>query len=318
MSKEYNDNPEAIKSEFSRLSEYLRSGGELEPTSILSLAKQIEQLAQSNAQNLDKNFIKAIFSLLDITSLNSCDTENSVTAICNKLTRSEQELMPAAVCFFPSFCEGAHKALTNSSIKLAVVEDSFPHGNSPLETRAYGVKTSIQAGADEIDMVISRGAANAGDFDCICQEVSTLKKACGEKKLKVILNTAELIPANNISLNRYSFIYKLSLACLKSGADFLKTSTGKEGTNADLADSIAMCLSIYNFNLVKEQVNLRGFKAAGGIKKIEDAFNYWLLADLTFESVNSTVFRIGASSLAKVLEDSYYGVINKNNEIETY
>jgi deoxyribose-phosphate aldolase len=307
MASNTNSEVEDLKTIFNSTLSLCNSDSEKISQAVEVLTQEISNLSKIKAAQQDSNSIKELFSYLDITSLNSCDTSTLVQNMCRAIIQPEKILKPAAVCFFPSFCEIAKQTLKDSSIKLAVVEDSFPHGNSPLPSRAYGVRRCIEAGADEIDMVISRGAANSGDFDFIRQEVSTLKGACGDKMLKVILNTAELKESPNVSLNRYSFIYKLSLECLRSGADFLKTSTGKEGINADLSDSIAMCLALSNYSSIQNSASKKGFKAAGGIRKLEDALVYKILAQLTFNNLSSEVFRIGASSLAQNLEQIFVG-----------
>lgn len=236
-----------------------------------------------------------VFSCIDNTTLNATDNNTSVEAFCRRT--KEMSLADAtnvaAVCVYPMFVAVAKRILESSGIKVASVAGAFPHGQLPLKIRVDEVHSVIDDGADEVDIVINRGLLLAGEDDAIRDEVAAMKTACGDKTLKVILETGELpTPA---------LIAKAAQLAIDGGADFIKTSTGKIATGATL-DAAEIMLNVINDNLKKTK-NSVGFKAAGGIRKPEDALAYAKLATRIIgeEYINKQTFRIGASSLTEAM-----------------
>lgn len=244
---------------------------------------------------MDTELALKVFSCIDNTTLNATDNNTSVEAFCRRT--KEMSLADAtnvaAVCVYPMFVAVAKRILESSGIKVASVAGAFPHGQLPLKIRVDEVHSVIDDGADEVDIVINRGLLLAGEDDAIRDEVAAMKTACGDKTLKVILETGELpSPA---------LIAKAAQLAIDGGADFIKTSTGKIATGATL-DAAEIMLNVINDNLKKTK-NSVGFKAAGGIRKPEDALAYAELATriLGEEYINKQTFRIGASSLTEAM-----------------
>lgn len=244
---------------------------------------------------MDTALARKVFGCIDNTTLNATDNNTSVEAFCRRT--KEMSLADAtnvaAVCVYPMFVAVAKRILESSGIKVASVAGAFPHGQLPLKIRVDEVHSVIDDGADEVDIVINRGLLLAGEDDAIRDEVAAMKDACGGKMLKVILETGEL--------SSPALIAKAAQLAIDGGADFIKTSTGKIATGATL-DAAEIMLNVINDNLKKTK-NSVGFKAAGGIRKPEDALAYAELATriLGEEYINKQTFRIGASSLTEAM-----------------
>ena len=249
--------------------------------------------------------LKAI-SLMDLTTLNSDDTPGRVERLCakarNPLRRdivdalgvAELGIRPAAVCVYHGFVETAVSALAGTGIPVAAVSTAFPHGLAPLETRLREIELSVAAGAGEIDIVIERGLVLRGDWQGLYDQVRAFRQACGEAHIKTILGTGELATLTNVA--------KASLVCMLAGADFIKTSTGKEKVNATLPTSLAMIRMIRWFH---EETGIAvGYKPAGGIAQAKDALNYLALMkeELGTPWLQPHLFRFGASSLLTDIE----------------
>ena len=237
---------------------------------------------------MNKELAMQVFSCIDNTTLTATDTDASVEAFC----RHTLEFSPfrvAAVCVYPRFVAVAKHALQGSGIRVASVAGAFPHGQLPLELKVEEVKYAIGQGADEIDMVLSRGALLAGDDDTVVREVQAMKEACQEHTLKVILETCEL--------SSPTLVAHASQLAIDGGADFIKTSTGK-GTAGATPQAAETMLSVIAEN-VKKSGKKVGFKAAGGISTPEEALVYANLAKkiLGEDFVKNQTFRIGASRL---------------------
>lgn len=245
-------------------------------------------------KEFDKELARRVFSCIDNTTLNGTDNEEHVASFC----RHTLELgKVAAVCVYPRFVKVARNILRSSDIKVASVAGAFPHGQLPIHLKVEEVKYAVGEGADEIDMVLSRGALLAGEENRVRDEVAVMKEACQGKTLKVILETGEL-PSPTL-------IEKASQLAIDGGADFIKTSTGKIGVGATLEAAETM-LSVIAQN-VKKSVKKVGFKAAGGISTPEEAMAYAELAKkiLGDDYVNNQTFRIGASRLT----DRLYSIL---------
>lgn len=255
----------------------------------------MEQLIQEELKSMDRlESLKLILNCIDLTTLSGDDTDEKVLALCEKAMAypSKNINLPttAALCFYPNFAAIASEKLKDSNLQLACVAGAFPSGQSPLNIRIQEVEYAVKNGANEIDMVISRGKFLEGDYDFIAHEIREHKKACGNAHLKVILETGELI--------KPEYIKKASEIAIENGADFIKTSTGKI--------PVAATLEAFNImiNVIKEHYQktgaMIGIKPAGGISDAETALKYLALlkAVLGPKWMNNTYFRIGASRLA--------------------
>ena len=235
---------------------------------------------------MDKELARRVFSCIDNTTLNGTDNEAHVATFCKHTMEMGQV---AAVCVYPRFVSVARKTLAGSEIKVASVAGAFPHGQLPIALKVEEVKYAIGEGADEIDMVLSRGALLAGEDTLVRDEVALMKEACQGRTLKVILETGEL-PSPTL-------IAKASQLAIDGGADFIKTSTGKIGVGATLEVAEIM-LTVINENVKKGKKRV-GFKAAGGISTPEEALAYAEMAKKIMgdDFVKNQTFRIGASRL---------------------
>jgi deoxyribose-phosphate aldolase len=249
--------------------------------------------------------LKAI-TLIDLTSLNSDDTPGRIERLCAKarhpvrddilqgLGATELRILPGAVCVYHTFVATAVKALGDSGIPVAAVSTAFPHGLAPVETKIAEIEASVKAGAKEIDIVIERQMVLNGDWQGLYDQVRAFRKACGDAHIKTILGTGELATLNNVA--------KASLVCMLAGADFIKTSTGKEKVNADLKTSLAMIRMIRWF---AEKTGIEiGYKPAGGIASAKLALDYMALMkeELGTHWLQPHLFRFGASSLLTDIE----------------
>lgn len=243
----------------------------------------------------DLELAKQVFSCIDNTTLNGTDNEAHVEAFCRHTMEMGQV---AAVCVYPRFVSVARKTLEGSGIRVASVAGAFPHGQLPLHLKVEEVKYAIGEGADEIDMVLSRGALLAGEDNIVRDEVAVLKEACQGRTLKVILETGELLtPEVSPFTSHLSPLWRASQLAIDGGADFIKTSTGKIGIGATL-EAAEIMLNVINENVKKGKKKV-GFKAAGGISTPEEALAYAELAKkiLGDDYINNQTFRIGASRL---------------------
>ena len=249
--------------------------------------------------------LKAI-TLMDLTTLSGDDTDARVRRLCSKakqpisnklekiLGAESLDLSVAAVCVYHDMLASAKKALNNSKINLAAVSTGFPAGLSPLPLRLKEIEYSVDSGANEIDIVISRRHVLEGNWEELYKEVKMFREKCGDAHMKTILATGELGNLSNIA--------KASQVCMMAGADFIKTSTGKEPTNATLPVSLVMVRMIRNFY---NETGIRiGFKAAGGISDTKTALLYMTMIqeELGRRWLEPDLFRFGASSLLGDIE----------------
>jgi deoxyribose-phosphate aldolase len=262
-------------------------------------------------ENID--YIKLAVSFIDLTTLEGSDTGQKVTDISKKAIKPiDKPGFPhcAAVCVYPNLIKYAKKTVKGSKVKVASVATGFPSGQFPLKLKLADVKFCIEEGANEIDMVISRGEFLSGNFDYVFNEIKKVKKVCLNTKkkkpvhLKVILETGELGSLENV--------WKASILAMSAGADFIKTSTGKIPAAATLPVVYVMCEAIKDF-YEKTGVKI-GIKAAGGIRTTKDATEYILLVKeiLGEEWLSPKLFRIGASSLLNDLLKEYNTLNSKS------
>ena len=231
--------------------------------------------------------------MVDLTTLEGADTPGKVRALCAKARRpdpADASCPPvAAICVYPAMAGVAAAALAGSGVHLASVATAFPSGQAPLEVKLADTREAVAAGADEIDMVISRGAFLAGDHTRVFDEIVAVKEACGSAHLKVILETGEL--------GTYDDIRRASWLAMLAGADFIKTSTGKVAVNATLPITLVMLEAVRDFR--ERHGRIVGVKPAGGIKNTKDAIKYLVLVNETVgdDWLTPDRFRFGASSL---------------------
>ena len=243
-------------------------------------------------------------SCIDLTTLSGDDTAGRVARLCAKARRPVRADMLArlgmegltvgAVCVYHEMVEGAVRALEGSGIPVAAVSTGFPAGMTPLRLRLAEIGESVAAGAREIDIVISRRHVLTGDWQALYDEMRAMRAACGEAHVKAILATGELGTLRNVA--------RASLVCMMGGADFIKTSTGKEAVNATLPVSLVMIRAIRDY---QARTGARvGYKPAGGISKAKDALVYLALMreELGLPWVQPDLFRFGASSLLGDIE----------------
>jgi deoxyribose-phosphate aldolase len=237
--------------------------------------------------------IKMAVSMIDLTTLEGKDSPGKVSALCRKAVMPLEGFneIPhvAAICVYPNLIKTAKQALAGSSVKVASVAASFPSGQSPLKIKVEEVKKAVAAGADEIDIVISRGEFLKGNYDFVSNEIKSIKEACGHSHLKVILETGELETFDNVR--------KASFLAMSSGADFIKTSTGKVQPSATLPVTLVMLEAIRDY--FYETGRMIGMKPAGGIRNTKEAISYLCLVKETLGDkwLTPDLFRIGASSL---------------------
>ena len=235
-----------------------------------------------------------ILNMIDLTTLEGADTEDKVKHICYKAMHLHDEYpgLPttAAVCVYPNFVKTAVNELKGSGVKVASVATAFPSGQSSLEAKLADVKLAVENGADEVDMVLSRGKFHSGDYQFVYDEIVQIKKACGKARLKVILETGELGNLENVR--------RASDIAMHAGADFIKTSTGKISPAATLPVTLVMLEAIKDYYY--QTGRMVGMKPAGGISNSKLALQYLLMVKETLGGkwLNNTYFRFGASSLA--------------------
>ena len=245
-------------------------------------------------------------SVMDLTTLNSNDTDERVRRLCAKainplrhdivegLGIAGTKIRPAAVCVYHPFVATAVDALKGTGIHVAAVSTAFPHGLAPLSTRLKEIEASVSDGADEIDVVIPRGLVFSAKWQELYDEIVQMRAACGEAHLKVILGTGDLATLRNVML--------ASCVAMMAGADFIKTSTGKESVNATLPVGLAMVRAIRAY--FETTGFLIGFKPAGGISTAKSALDWLVLMkeELGRRWLEPDLFRFGASSLLTDIE----------------
>jgi len=231
--------------------------------------------------------------MMDLTTLEGADTPGKVAALCSKAVRPDptDPSIPsvAAICVYPNLVPTAVEKLHGTGVKVASVATAFPSGQSPLAVKVRDVEAAVSFGADEIDMVIDRGAFLAGRYAVVFDEIVRVKEACGDAHLKVILEVAEL--------GSYDNVRRASILAMAAGADFIKTSTGKLSGAATLPVTLVMLEAIRD---VYEQTGRKvGMKPAGGIRQSKQAVQYLVQLNETLgpEWLTPDLYRLGASSL---------------------
>src|SRR5467141_126806 len=251
-------------------------------------------------------WLLSAITCMDLTTLSGDDTDERVRRLCAKARQPIQHelqqklgieslnIKVAAVCVYHSFVETALRALEGSGVHVAAVSTGFPAGLSPLEERVAEIRRSVEAGAHEIDVVITRAHVLGGKWQALYDEVAAFKQACGSAHMKVILGTGDLLTLRNVG--------RASVVAMMAGADFIKTSTGKEPTNATLPVGLVMTRAIREY---AQQTGMAvGFKPAGGIRTAKQSIEWLALIkeELGQSWMRAEMFRFGASSLLGDIE----------------
>ena len=254
-------------------------------------------------ENNNQDVYKFLFNTIDLTTLKSTDSPQSVAAFTERVNAFDEEYPElknvAAICVYPNFAQVVRTVLDVSDVEVACVSGGFPSSQTFIEVKVAETALAVDGGADEIDIVLNVGNFLDGDYEEVCDEISELKEACRDARLKVILETGALKTAANIKA--------ASVLSLYSGADFLKTSTGKEYEGASLHAAYVMCQAIKEYH--EATGRMVGFKAAGGVSTTADAVKYYTIVKevLGEEWLTNEYFRLGASRLANNLLSDILG-----------
>ncbi len=246
---------------------------------------------------------KFLFNCIDLTTLKSTDSPVSVSNFTENVNRFETEHPEmknvAAICVYPNFAPVVRAVLEVSEVDIACVSGGFPSSQTFPEVKIAETALAVEGGADEIDIVLNQGDFLDGDYEGVCDEISELKDACGDARLKVILETGALKTAEKIR--------NASVLAMYSGADFIKTSTGKDCPGASLEAAYVMCQCIKEY--YQQSGRMVGFKPAGGVRTPEEAVSYYCIVReiLGEEWLTNEYFRIGASGLANNLLSVIWG-----------
>lgn len=262
-------------------------------------------------EHLEKNNTlevkKLLFNCIDLTTLKSTDSDESVMKFVQRVNDFDDEHPDiknvAAICVYPNFAEIVRDTLEADNVNIACVSGGFPSSQTFMEVKVAETALALHAGADEIDIVLPVGKFLSGNYQEMCDEIDELKEICGEHHLKVILETGALQTAENIK--------KAALLAMYSGADFIKTSTGKEYPGGSYEAALVMCDAIWEY--YKKTGRKVGFKPAGGINTVKDALAYYTIVkqSLGEDWLNNKLFRLGTSRLANLLLSEILGTETK-------
>ncbi len=259
----------------------------------VALEERASSLAKRSIKKASKiEGLKMAIAMMDLTTLEGKDTPGKVVAMCRKALRPHERIDTpscAAVCVYPNLVPVAKRALSGSRVKVASVATAFPSGQSPLDIKLDDVRRAVEFGADEIDMVIDRGAFLRGDYGKVFDEIAKTKEACGKAHLKVILETGELPTYDHVRL--------ASQIAIEAGGDFIKTSTGKVQPAATLPVTLLM-LEVIRDHQDATGVKI-GMKPAGGVRSAKQALQYLCVVNETLgdDWLDPDLFRFGASAL---------------------
>ena len=268
---------------------------QLDDAEIAAQAARI--IAEKVPANNTPEVKKFLFNCIDLTTLKSEDSDESVMKFTQKVNKFDEEFPDlknvAAICVYPNFAAIVKNTLEVDGVNIACVSGGFPSSQTFTEVKVAETALAIADGADEIDIVISIGKFLSGDYEAMCEEIQELKEVCKERHLKVILETGALKSASNIK--------KASILSMYSGADFIKTSTGKQQPAATPEAAYVMCEAIKEY--YQKTGNKIGFKPAGGINTVNDAIIYYTIVKevLGEEWLDNRLFRLGTSRLANLL-----------------
>ena len=268
-----------------------------------AVAAKVKQIEEKVEENNTLEVKKLLFSCIDLTTLKCTDSEESVLKFTEKVNEFDEKYPDiknvAAICVYPNFAKIVSESLEVESVGIACVSGGFPSSQTFQEIKIAETAMAVHEGATEIDIVLSVGKFLSGDYEGVCDEIQELKSVCGDKHLKVILETGVLNSAENIK--------KASILSMYSGADFIKTSTGKESPAATPEAAYVMCCTIKEY--YAKTGRKIGFKPAGGINTVKDALLYYTIVKevLGEEWLNNEYFRLGTSRLANLLLSEIIG-----------
>ncbi len=258
------------------------------------IRKGLKKASIMSTETADKHLLMNILNVIDLTSLNTTDNKSQIIHLTGKVNsfsgRFSNIPNVAAICVYPNFVSVVKEKLTVKNVKIASVAGAFPSSQTFRSIKVAECKMAVEAGADEIDIVLPVGAFLGKDFAMVADEIRELKASIGDKPLKVIVESG--------ILGDYEQIFKASTIAMDAGADFIKTSTGKTDVSATPEAAFVMCQAILNFY---SETGIRvGFKAAGGIATSTEALKYYYILNslLGDEWTSNSLFRIGSSRLA--------------------
>lgn len=263
-----------------------------------TVKRQVENLLAKHLEENNTRDVKLfLFNSIELTSLKTTDNEDSILKFVERINKFD-DIYPelghvATVCVYPNFAKVCHETLENEEIEIACVSGCFPSSQSFIEVKIAETALALREGATEIDMVIPVGKFLSGDYEGMCDDIEEIKNVCGDRPLKTILETGCLQNASNIK--------KASILAMYSGADYIKTSTGKLSPAATPEAAFVMCEAIKEY-YDKTGIQI-GFKPAGGMKTVKDALVYYTIVKevLGEKWLNNKLFRLGTSSLANIL-----------------
>lgn len=264
-------------------------------------------LDKSLKENMNADIYKFLFNCIDLTTLKSTDSPQSVADFTERVNAFDAEHPEmknvAAICVYPNFAPVVRAVLEVSSVDIACVAGGFPSSQTFPEVKIAETALAVEGGADEIDIVLNVGDFLDGDYEGVCDEISEIKHSCRDARLKVILETGALKTARNMR--------DAAILAMYSGADFIKTSTGKEYPGASLDAAYVMCQCIKEY--YEQTGRMVGFKPAGGVRTPEDAVSYYCIVRevLGEKWLTNEFFRLGASGLANNLLTAIFGTETK-------
>lgn len=263
-----------------------------------TVKRQVDNILAKHLEENNTRDVKLfLFNSIELTSLKTTDNEDSILKFVERINKFD-DIYPelghvATVCVYPNFAKVCHETLENEEIEIACVSGCFPSSQSFIEVKIAETALALREGATEIDMVIPVGKFLSGDYEGMCDDIEEIKSVCGDRPLKTILETGCLKNASNIK--------KASILAMYSGADYIKTSTGKLSPAATPEAAFVMCEAIKEY-YDKTGIQI-GFKPAGGMKTAKDALAYYtIIKEVLGEKwLNNKLFRLGTSSLANIL-----------------
>ena len=265
---------------------------------------EVQRILDKNLQeNMNPDIYRFLFNCIDLTTLRATDSPVSVANFTERVNAFEEEHPEmknvAAICVYPNFAQVVRTVLDVSEVDIACVAGGFPSSQTFPEVKVAEVALAVEGGADEIDIVMNIGDFLDGDYQTVCDDIEEIKHSCRDARLKVILEAGALKTAEKIR--------NASILAMYSGADFIKTSTGKEYPGADLQAAYAMCQCIKEY--YEATGRMVGFKPAGGVRTPEDAVGYYCIVRevLGEKWLTNEFFRLGASGLANNLLTAIFG-----------
>ena len=275
------------------------------------LEKELAQIKEKAKANFNAENLKIALGAIDLTSLHTSDTPEFISKFTDKVNKFKAQYpqypLPASICVYPNFARTVKENLKEEGVGITTVSACFPSSQSFLDVKELETRHAIEGGATEIDIVLPHNSFVAGNYEQTRNEISSLRKVTEGKTLKVILESGALQTGYPTLQEGVEAIAEASLLALEEGADFIKTSTGKQEPSATPIAALVMCKCLKAF--MEKTGERRGFKPAGGVSSAEDAIRYLTIVEHTMgrEQLSPKYFRIGASSLANKVLTSLEG-----------